>query len=86
MIDRLPAHLAIKFEHFLDLDRDELALIERIFRSVIGLDEGGFRQGLAELHPGIEGGNPFWNCSDGKTESKKQEFTPMGTFVLKQKC
>lgn len=30
-------------------------MIERIFRAIIGLDEGGFRHGLAELHPGIEG-------------------------------
>ena len=49
------AHLAVKFEHFLELERGELALIERIFRTIIGLDEGGFRQGLAELHPRVEG-------------------------------
>ena len=55
LIDRLPAHLAVKFEHFLELERGELALIERIFHAIIGLDEGGFRQGLAELHPGVEG-------------------------------
>ena len=55
LVDRLPAHLATKFQHFLQLEHHEHDLIERIFRAIISKDGTTFRQRLAELHAREEG-------------------------------
>ena len=55
VIDRLPATLAARFEHFLELKQHERDLMEQIFRAIINKDKEMFHKNLATLHSGQEG-------------------------------